>query len=103
VKAIDLVSKHRAGESTVIYTGLPQDVSGVELSLATGEFAQMVGDLSTSDVGKQLSLSFAGLAEVERTAQDLQNTQSEQDIATIMNTGIPRTHFGCDSLLMAFF
>jgi sorting nexin-1/2 len=48
----------------------------------------MVGDLSTSDVGKQLSLSFSGLAEVERTAQDLQNTQSEQDMVMIMSTGV---------------
>jgi len=48
----------------------------------------MVGDLSLSDVGKQLSLSFAGLADVQRTAQDSQNAQSEQDMVVLMSTGI---------------
>ncbi|KDR80722.1 hypothetical protein GALMADRAFT_241141, partial [Galerina marginata CBS 339.88] len=69
VKAIELVSKHRT-----------------ELSVATGEFAQNVTELSSSDVGKQLAQSLAGLAEVERTAQDLQNIQSEQDLTTLMAT-----------------
>lgn len=58
-----------------------------ELSTATGEFAQTVGDLSSSDVGKQLSQSLSGLADVERKAQDLQTTQSEQDMVTLMGTG----------------
>lgn len=58
-----------------------------ELSVATGEFATTVTDLSTSDVGKQLAHSLSGLADVERTAQDLQNVQAEQDIATFNATG----------------
>jgi sorting nexin-1/2 len=37
-------------------------------------------------VGKQLSHSFSGLAEVQRTAQEIQNAQSEQDMVTIMGT-----------------
>jgi len=69
VKAIDLVARHRS-----------------ELSAATGEFAQTIGDLSASDVGGQLSNSFAGLTEVERKAQDLQSIQSHEDIVTIMAT-----------------
>jgi sorting nexin-1/2 len=39
-------------------------------------------------VGKQLSQSLAGLADVERKAQDLQSVQSEQDMTTLMATGI---------------
>ncbi|EED79776.1 predicted protein, partial [Postia placenta Mad-698-R] len=69
VKAIDLVAKHRA-----------------EMSTATGEFAQTVTDLSTSDVGSQLVGSFSGLADVEQKAQELQSTQSHEDVATLMAT-----------------
>lgn len=58
-----------------------------DLAIATGEFAQTVNDLSASDVGKQLSQSLAGLAEVEQKAQDIQNAQSEQDMVTLMGTG----------------
>ncbi|KAJ6619825.1 Vps5 C terminal like-domain-containing protein [Mycena sp. CBHHK59/15] len=69
VKAIEAVSKQRA-----------------ELSTAMAEFAQTVTDLSSSDVGKQLSQSLAGLADIERKAQDLQSLQSEQDVVTLMST-----------------
>ena len=58
----------------------------IELSTATGEFAQNLGELASSDVGKQLSRSLAGLAEVQRKAQDLQVIQSDQDMATLMAT-----------------
>lgn len=69
-----------------------------ELSAATGEFAQTIGDLSASDIGGQLTNSFAGLAEVERKAQDLQSIQSHEDIVTIMATGasvLDVYRFGC--------
>ncbi|KAL0953850.1 hypothetical protein HGRIS_005026 [Hohenbuehelia grisea] len=69
VKAIEAVAKQRS-----------------ELAGATGEFAHVVRELSASDVGKQLSQSLAGLADVDRTAQDLQSTQSEQDLTTLMAT-----------------
>jgi len=59
----------------------------IEISVATGEFAQNVSDLSSSDIGKQLVQSLNGLADVERTSQDIQSVQSEQDIATLMATG----------------
>lgn len=59
----------------------------VDVATATGEFAQSVNDLSASDVGKQLSQSLAGLAEVEQKAQEIQNMQSEQDMVTLMGTG----------------
>ncbi|EAU90507.2 protein transporter [Coprinopsis cinerea okayama7 len=68
-KSIEFVARHRT-----------------ELALATGEFATAVSDLSSSDVGKQLSHALAELAELERKAQDLQNTQSEQDQSTLMAT-----------------
>lgn len=51
------------------------------------EFATNVTDLSQSDVGKQLAHSLAGLADVERKAQDIQSVQSEQDIVTLLSTG----------------
>ncbi|KAF8159458.1 Vps5 C terminal like-domain-containing protein, partial [Crassisporium funariophilum] len=70
VKAIELVAKHRG-----------------EIAVSTGEFAQNVSDLSASDVGKQLSQSLDGLADVQRKAQDIHNVQAEQDIATLMATG----------------
>jgi len=70
VKAIELVAKQRS-----------------ELASATGEFAQTISDLSSSDVGKQLAQSLAAMADVERKAQELQNAQSEQDVVTLMSTG----------------
>ncbi|KAF5383683.1 hypothetical protein D9615_003643 [Tricholomella constricta] len=69
VKAIEAVARQRT-----------------ELAAATGEFALTVSDLSASDVGNQLSHSLAGLADVERKAQDLQAAQSEQDMVTLMGT-----------------
>ncbi|KZT71976.1 Vps5-domain-containing protein, partial [Daedalea quercina L-15889] len=69
VKAIDLVAKHRS-----------------EVAAATGEFAQTVGDLASSDVGPQLANSFAGLADVQRKAQELETAQSHDDVITIMST-----------------
>lgn len=51
------------------------------------EFAQNVTELSSSDVGKQLAHSLAGLAEVQRKAQDIQSVQSEQDVITLLSTG----------------
>jgi sorting nexin-1/2 len=61
----------------------------IELAIASGEFAQTVSDLSASDVGRQLSSSLAGLAEVEHKAHDIQNIQSEQDMVSLMATGKP--------------
>ena len=60
----------------------------IELAVSSGDFAQTVSDLSAADVGKQLSLSLAGLADIERKAQALQSVQSEQDMTTLMATGI---------------
>ncbi|KAG6854027.1 hypothetical protein C0991_011232 [Blastosporella zonata] len=69
VKAIEAVARQRS-----------------ELAFSTGEFAQTVSDLSASDMGKQLSQSLAGLADVERKAQDIQAAQSEQDMVILMGT-----------------
>ncbi|KAF9475017.1 protein transporter [Pholiota conissans] len=68
-KAIENVSKQRQ-----------------EVAVATGEFSQNVSDLASSDIGKQLAQSLNGLADVERTTQDIHNIQSEQDITTLMST-----------------
>lgn len=54
--------------------------------MATGDFATNVGELASSDVGRQLSQSLSGLVEVERRAQDLQTQQAEQDITTLTST-----------------
>jgi sorting nexin-1/2 len=67
-----------------------------ELAVASGEFAQTVSDLSSSDVGKQLSVSLAGLAEVEQKAHGIQTTQAEQDMVTLMGTG----EFICSSVFL---
>jgi sorting nexin-1/2 len=58
-----------------------------ELAAAIGEFGQTISELSGSDLGKPLAHALAGLAEVERKAQAIQNAQSRQDVMTIMNTG----------------
>ncbi|KAF8916308.1 Vps5 C terminal like-domain-containing protein [Mucidula mucida] len=68
-KAIEFVAKQRS-----------------DISVATGEFAQTVADLSTCDIASQLAQSLAGLGDVERKAQDMQNAQSEADLTTIMAT-----------------
>ena len=70
VKAIDLVAKQRT-----------------EMATATGEFAQAISDLSSSDVGKQLAHSLAAMADVERKAQELQVNQSSHDVISLMSTG----------------
>ena len=57
-----------------------------DIATATGEFSIAVGDLASSDVGRQLSQSLSGLADVERKAQETQAQQSEQDMSTIMAT-----------------
>ena len=87
-----MVAKHRGGVFSFkkdFYSN--SEISGVclfiEIAVSSGEFAQTVSDLSAADVGKQLSLSLAGLADVERKAQDLQSVQSEQDMTTLMATG----------------
>ncbi|GJE91193.1 Vps5-domain-containing protein [Phanerochaete sordida] len=71
VKSIDLVAKQRA-----------------DLAAAAGEFAQTIQDLASSDVGlgQQLAGALAGLAVVERKAQDLQEKQANEDTLTIMST-----------------
>lgn len=58
----------------------------IELSAATGEFAEAAHELFCSDVGERLSHSLAGLAEVERKSQELQNEQSELDLITFVGT-----------------
>lgn len=60
-----------------------------ELAIAAGEFAQTIHDLASSDVGlgQQLAGALAGLAVVERKAQELQEKQSNEDTLTIMATG----------------
>ncbi|KAI0774784.1 Vps5 C terminal like-domain-containing protein [Trametes elegans] len=69
VKAIEAVAKHRS-----------------EVATAAGEFAQTIADLGACDVGKHLSASLAGLAEIERKVQELQSKQAHEDIVTILNT-----------------
>ena len=58
-----------------------------DVAAAASEFAQTIADLAACDVGKQLSLSLSGLAEVERKAQELQSVQANEDMNTILSTG----------------
>ncbi|KAH9004759.1 Vps5-domain-containing protein [Lactarius hatsudake] len=69
VKAIDVVSRQRN-----------------ELAGAVGEFAQTVGDLATSDLGKSLSHSLGALAELERKAQETESAQARADQASLLST-----------------
>jgi sorting nexin-1/2 len=64
-------------------------MTSIELSIAIGEFAQSIAELSASDLGTSLSRSVAGLADIERKSQELQATQSQQDVMTFMSTGTP--------------
>ncbi|KAF8630138.1 hypothetical protein AX15_003091 [Amanita polypyramis BW_CC] len=68
-KAVELVAKQRQ-----------------ELAIAAGDFAQSVTDLAEADIGQHLSTSLAGLANIERKYQELQNAQSEQDMVTFLST-----------------
>ena len=86
VRSIELVAKQRQG-SFLFSTSLDLLLtSSLELSVTIGEFAQQVSDLSASDVGRQLSVALGELADVERKAQEMQSTQSEEDCTTIMAT-----------------
>lgn len=67
----------------------------VDVSLATGDFAQNVSELAASDVGKNLSQALSGLADIQRKAQDFQNVQSEQDITTLNGTGACQDYLPC--------
>ncbi|KAI0047793.1 Vps5-domain-containing protein [Auriscalpium vulgare] len=69
VKAIDVVAKNRT-----------------ELAVAMGEFAQLINDLATSDVGKGLAHTLASLADVERQVQEAEAAQAQDDLNTIMAT-----------------
>jgi len=69
VKAIEAVAKQRS-----------------DLATATGEFAQTIRELSACDIEKQLAHSLAAMADVGRKAQELQSTQSNQDVVTLMST-----------------
>ncbi|KAH7890823.1 Vps5 C terminal like-domain-containing protein [Phlebopus sp. FC_14] len=69
VRSIEVVAKHRA-----------------DLAAATGEFATAVSELSASEIGKQLQQSLGALANVGHIAAVTQNTQSHQDMLTLMST-----------------
>ncbi len=58
----------------------------IELAGAVGEFAQTIGDLASSDLGKSLSHSLGALAELERKAQETESTQARADQASLLST-----------------
>ncbi|KAK2463525.1 hypothetical protein APHAL10511_004276 [Amanita phalloides] len=57
-----------------------------ELAVAASDFAQSVADLAEAGVGEHLSAALAGLGDMEKKYQELQNSQSEQDMATFLST-----------------
>jgi sorting nexin-1/2 len=89
VKSIDQVSKQRAGMRLFLNYQYTELTMIVEMAIAAGEFAQTIADLSASNegLGVQLAGALAGLATVERKAQELQDKQSVDDTMTIMSTG----------------
>lgn len=66
-KSVETVSKSRA-----------------EVAAATGEFAETLVVLSTSDLSKQLSQSLAALADVHKKARKLEEDQSQDDLILLM-------------------
>lgn len=58
-----------------------------EVAIATGEFAQTLYELATSDLGESLSQLINGLAGVQSKAQEFFRVQTEQDMITLMSTG----------------
>ncbi|OJT02912.1 Vacuolar protein sorting-associated protein vps5 [Trametes pubescens] len=72
-----------------------------DVAAAAGDFAQTIADLAACDVGKQLSLSLSGLAEVERKAQELQSSQANDDVITILSTADEYTRL-INSVRLAF-
>lgn len=58
-----------------------------EMASATGEFAQTLYDLASSDLVESLSHSLSGLAVVESKAHEFMRVQTEQDMVTLMSTG----------------
>ncbi|KAG6330139.1 hypothetical protein ID866_8949 [Astraeus odoratus] len=69
VRSIDIVARHRS-----------------ELAVATKEFAAAISELSASELGPQLKESLSTLADVEHVVEEAQNTQSQQDMITLMST-----------------
>jgi sorting nexin-1/2 len=59
----------------------------LDLAVAIGEFGVSVGELSESNLNRQLSLALGSLSTVEKRAQDLQHTQAQEDTITFMATG----------------
>ena len=57
-----------------------------DVSSATGDFAQTVADLASSDIGKSLAHSLSELAEIERKAQEIESAQAQADLVTFMST-----------------
>jgi len=51
-----------------------------------GDFAQTIGDLASSDLGKSLSHSLEELAELERKTQQIESAQARADQATLLST-----------------
>ncbi|KAJ1307132.1 hypothetical protein OPQ81_001250 [Rhizoctonia solani] len=66
-KSVETVSKNQA-----------------EVAAATGEFAEALVVLSSSDLSKQLSQSLATLADVQKKARKLEEEQSQDDIILLM-------------------
>lgn len=90
VKSIDLVSKQRQGRALYHIRSTPDTNMFVELAAATGEFSQAIAELSASEesLGQQLAGALAGLAAVEKKAQELQDKQAIEDVITVMSTGM---------------
>lgn len=91
VKSIDSVSKQRAGMLWSIRISFRKKrfiFVILDLAIATGEFALSIGELSESDLSKQLCHSLAVMSDVQKKAQDLQHTQAQEDTITFMATGM---------------
>lgn len=89
VRAIDLVAKQREGASqrSEHLRELTPCWTDSELATSIAEFSTSIGELSESDLSKDLRHSLSALAAIEKKAQDSQHVQAQEDTITLMTTG----------------
>lgn len=91
VKSIEIVARQRTGVFFLFccdYCLVPAIDNCTELASATGEFAMAISELSASEIGEQLQQTTGALANVQRAIAEAQAIQSQQDMMTLMSTGM---------------
>lgn len=63
--------------------------TGIEMALATSEFAESIAALSQADLSKQLCHALERLADIGRRGRDVHEENAKSDVRTIMTTCEP--------------